>query len=136
VPKASDQSANSVPREDPNKGQDISCESSNQKKAECTLTEGDIICHINGESSKNNVTEKNNSSAERNNISKVTTAVETTSEEHSIENRIDIDPMQLLVKQEPTEWEDTEIEMPLAVTHDSDDQMHTEMTIKPVSMKK
>ncbi|PNF24554.1 hypothetical protein B7P43_G05384 [Cryptotermes secundus] len=131
VTKASDQSANSVSHEDVNKGQDKNCESSDQKKAECTLTEGEIICHINGENSKNNVTEKNNSSAEQNNISKVTTAFETTSEKHSIENRIDIDPMQLLVKQEPIEWEDTEIEMPLAVTHDSDDQMHTEMTIKP-----
>lgn len=136
VTKASDQSANSVPCEDLNEGQDRSSESSNQKKVECTLTEGEIICHINGENSKNNVTEKSNSSAERNNISKVTAAFETTSEKHSTENRINIDPMQLLVKQEPIEWEDTEIEMPLAVTHDSDDQMHTEMTIKPVSIKK
>jgi hypothetical protein len=136
VTKSSDHSQNSLPYEVPNKGQNKSCESSNQKKTDCTLTEGEIICHINGENNKNIVTEKSNSSVERNNISKVTAAFETTPEKHGTESRIDLDPMQLLVKQEPIEWEDTEIEMPLAVTHDSDDQMHTEMTIKPVSIKK
>lgn len=132
--KPGDQSANNVCCEEPNKGQEKSGESSSQKKADSTLTENEVICQINGENSKNNLTEKSNSSAEKSGISKATTALETFSEKHNTGNRIELDPMQLLVKQEPIEWEDTEIEMPLAVTHESDDQMHTEMTIKPVSI--
>jgi hypothetical protein len=134
ITKGSDQSENSVQCEGSNKGQVKSGESSSKKKADNILTESEVICHINGENSKSNVTDKSNSSAERNGVSKVKTVLETTSEKQNTENRIDIDPMQLLVKQEPIEWEDTEIEMPLAVTHDIDDQVHTEMTIKPVSI--
>lgn len=129
--KPSDQSAKCC--EELNKGQEKSGESS-QKKVDSAPTENEVISHINGENSKNNITEKSNSSAERSGISKVTTALENFSEKHNAGNRIELDPMQLLVKQEPIEWEDTEIEMPLAVTHESDDQMHTEMTIKPVSI--
>lgn len=132
VTEPSDLNENSVCCED--QGEDKSCESSSQKKADSTLTENEVIGQINGENNKSKVTEKSNSSAERSSISKVTTALETFSEKHNTGNRLDIDPMQLLVKQEPIEWEDTEIEMPLAVTHDSDDQVHTEMTIKPVSI--
>ncbi|KAJ4445139.1 hypothetical protein ANN_06940 [Periplaneta americana] len=85
---------------------------------------------MNGENSRSNGTEKNNSTTERNGISEV---LENSTDKQNTGNRIDLHPMQLLVpvKQEPIDWEDTEIEMPLAVTHDSDDQMHTEMTIKP-----
>jgi len=134
--KACVQSESSMLCDDPNKELDKSCESSSQTKSDSTLTEVDVICQINGESSKNGRTEKSNSSAEMNDISKVAAAFETTAEKCNTENRIAIDPMQLLVKQEPIEWEDTEIEMPMAVTHSTDDQMHTEMTIKPVSIQK
>jgi hypothetical protein len=133
--KDSGQNESSMLCEDPNKELDKSCESS-QTKSDSAVTEGDIICQINGESTKNNMTDKSNSSSETNDISKVTSTFGTTSEKHNTENRIAIDPMQLLVKQEPIEWEDTEIEMPMAVTHGSDDQMHTEMTIKPVSTER
>ncbi|KDR11194.1 zinc finger and BTB domain-containing protein 14-like isoform X2 [Zootermopsis nevadensis] len=130
ITKPSNQRTNNVSCDEPNKGQGKSGESS-QEKVDSTLTENEVIGQINGENCKNNVMEKSDSSAERSGISKVTTALETFSEKHNTGNRIELDPMQLLVKQEPIEWEDTEIEMPLAVTHDSDNQMHTEMTIKP-----
>jgi hypothetical protein len=132
--KASDQSESSMLCEDPNKELDKSCETSSRAKADSALSECDLIHHINGEGGKNNMTDKSNSSAEVSDISKGTAAFESTSEKHNTESRVDIDPMQLLVKQEPIEWEDTEIGMPMAVTHSSDEQTHTEMTIKPVSI--
>ncbi|XP_067001364.2 zinc finger and BTB domain-containing protein 14 [Anabrus simplex] len=51
----------------------------------------------------------------------------------SIENHtstVEVDPMQLLVKQEPIEWVDTELEEPLDDGSTSE-QMDTEMTVKP-----
>ncbi|KAJ9581281.1 hypothetical protein L9F63_023553 [Diploptera punctata] len=86
------------------------------------VSQNDIICQLNGESSRNNLSEKN--------ISNVETILNSGSDKTNSEE-IGIDAMQLLVKQEPIEWEETEIEMPMAVSNDSDDQIHTEMTIKP-----
>ncbi|PSN38109.1 hypothetical protein C0J52_00841 [Blattella germanica] len=110
--------------ENPLKTKDKDDAESSGNKSETEDQNDSEVCQINGESSGNNVSDKN--------ICNVETVLETTDDEkRNPESRLGLDPMQLLVKQEPIDWEDTEIEMPMSVSQDSDDQIHTEMTIKP-----